>query len=68
MSNATEKVVMLHPRDSRAALESLNRITGLTFSRWPESLVCNARMGAPTVAPSRPAEPGADAPASQAFA
>ncbi|UCJ16305.1 hypothetical protein K5Q02_21275 [Pseudomonas sp. MM211] len=68
MSNATGKVVMLHPRDSRAALESLNRITGLRFSHWPESLVCVMEKGVPSGTLSSPVEPGVDAPASQAFA
>lgn len=36
MSN---KVVDLHHKDEQAALERLNRITGLQFSSWPESLV-----------------------------
>ncbi len=36
MSN---KVVHLHHKDEQAALERLNRITGLQFSSWPESLV-----------------------------
>ena len=29
------QVVMLHARNSERALENLNRITGLCFSRWP---------------------------------
>ncbi|MDT4849663.1 hypothetical protein FQZ97_837900 [compost metagenome] len=33
------KVVYLHQRDPQEALERLNRITGLHFARWPESLV-----------------------------
>jgi hypothetical protein len=37
------QVVMLHARNSERALENLNRITGLCFSRWPESLVTGAR-------------------------
>nr|WP_288358150.1 hypothetical protein [uncultured Pseudomonas sp.] len=39
MLKPSAKVVMLHARDSELALENLNRITGLRFSRWPESLV-----------------------------
>ncbi len=31
-------VIYLHQRVPGSALESLNRLTGLTFSRWPESL------------------------------
>ncbi|SFO96925.1 hypothetical protein [Pseudomonas borbori] len=33
------KVIHLHQRDPQEALERLNRITGLHFARWPESLV-----------------------------
>ncbi|MBP8185957.1 MAG: hypothetical protein KAX95_08725 [Pseudomonas sp.] len=32
-------VIYLHQLDPQAALERLNRITGLRFSRWPQSLV-----------------------------
>lgn len=32
------KVIYLHQRDPEEALERLNRITGLQFSRWPQSL------------------------------
>jgi hypothetical protein len=32
-------VIHLHRRDPQEALERLNRITGLHFARWPESLV-----------------------------
>ncbi|AEF21488.1 MULTISPECIES: hypothetical protein [Pseudomonas] len=42
MLKPSAKVVMLHARDSERALENLNRITGLRFSRWPESLVATA--------------------------
>lgn len=38
MTRLPAKVVMLHAPDSDRALENLNRITGLRFSRWPESL------------------------------
>lgn len=37
---ATEgKVIYLYQRDPQEALERLNRITGLRFSNWPQSLV-----------------------------
>ena len=39
MKTNKAEVVHLHRRDPQAALERLNRITGLSFSRWPESLV-----------------------------
>lgn len=42
MLKPSAKVVMLHARDSERALENLNRITGLRFSHWPESLVATA--------------------------
>ena len=38
MTDVTSKVVPLRKPGGQAALESLNRITGLSFSRWPESL------------------------------
>lgn len=39
-SEATHgKVIHLHRRVPQEALERLNRITGLHFARWPESLV-----------------------------
>ncbi|MBB4863890.1 hypothetical protein HNP46_002750 [Pseudomonas nitritireducens] len=44
MKNDQNNVVHLHQRDLTSALERLNRITGLQFSSWPESLL-------PSVAP-----------------
>lgn len=44
MSSQKGKVVPLHPRESDEALERLNRITGLRFARWPQSLVPLARQ------------------------
>ena len=38
MSTASN-VIYLHQLDPQAALERLNRITGLRFSCWPQSLV-----------------------------
>lgn len=32
-------VIHLHLHDPVEALERLNRVTGLSFSRWPQSLV-----------------------------
>lgn len=32
------KVIYLHQLDPQAALERLNRLTGLQFSSWPQSL------------------------------
>ncbi|MBC9251741.1 hypothetical protein A9179_15830 [Pseudomonas alcaligenes] len=44
MSSQKGKVVPLHPPQSDEALERLNRITGLRFARWPQSLVPQARQ------------------------
>lgn len=53
-SEATHgQVIHLHQRDPQEALERLNRITGLHFARWPESLVPHAP------------EPAAEPPAEQ---
>lgn len=38
MSSADNTVIHLHERDVEGALERLNRITGLSFARWPQSL------------------------------
>jgi hypothetical protein len=35
----TDTVIYLHQLDPQAALERLNRITGLQFNAWPQSLV-----------------------------
>jgi len=39
MKKDQNNVVHLHQRDLTSALERLNRITGLHFSSWPESLL-----------------------------
>lgn len=39
MHGAEDKVIHLRERDAEGALECLNRITGLRFARWPQSLV-----------------------------
>lgn len=39
MFAASSTVVHLHRRVPQEALERLNRLTGLKFSNWPESLV-----------------------------
>jgi hypothetical protein len=45
-------VIHLHQRDPQEALERLNRITGLHFARWPESLVPHfAEPAEPAVEP-----------------
>lgn len=51
MKKDQNNVVHLHQRDLTSALERLNRITGLHFSSWPESLL-------PSV-PQATAEPAA---------
>lgn len=55
MSSSKNKIVPLQPRDSEEALERLNRITGLRFARWPESLAALARQA---VEENEPAKPG----------
>jgi hypothetical protein len=37
--NCKNTVIYLHQLDPQAALERLNRLTGLQFSGWPQSLV-----------------------------
>ena len=39
MTGTKGKVIHLYQRDPKEALERLNRITGLRFSSWPQSLV-----------------------------
>ena len=49
--SAQHKVIHLHQRAPQEALERLNRITGLCFSSWPESL---APQPAPEACSERP--------------
>lgn len=44
MNKDPNKVIQLHQRDPIGALERLNRITGLQFSRWPESLLSSVEQ------------------------
>lgn len=46
MEKSSTKVVHLHKRKPREALEHLNRVTGLDFARWPESLLAYYRQDA----------------------
>lgn len=39
MSGRKNTVIHLHRRDPQEALTRLNRIAGLRFARWPESLL-----------------------------
>jgi hypothetical protein len=39
------KVIHLYQRDPQEALERLNRITGLRFAHWPESLAQEQEQG-----------------------
>jgi hypothetical protein len=41
MTASKGKVIYLHQRNPQEALERLNRITGLQFSSWPQSLRCD---------------------------
>ena len=47
MTAITGKVIHLHQCDPQEALERLNRITGLCFSSWPQSLVSPAALAEP---------------------
>ena len=62
MKKDQHNVVHLHQRDLASALERLNRITGLQFSSWPESLLASAPQDA---AESPVAEQSEDTPARQ---
>lgn len=57
MNNDQNKVVHLHQRDPQNALERLNRITGLQFSSWPESLLPMVREEAKGAVAQVEAEP-----------
>ena len=46
MTAKRSAVIHLHRLDPDEALERLNRITGLRFAQWPESLVRSAAEGA----------------------
>lgn len=59
MNNDQKKVVHLHQRDPLSALERLNRITGLQFSSWPESLLPMVHEEAKPVAADVESEPAA---------
>ncbi|MCW8157091.1 hypothetical protein D7243_12915 [Stutzerimonas stutzeri] len=39
MKGKRSTILYLHQRAPDAALEALNRLTGLQFTHWPESLV-----------------------------
>ncbi|UTW08638.1 hypothetical protein [Pseudomonas benzenivorans] len=49
MTKTKGEVVHLYQRDPQAALERLNRITGLSFARWPESLLQSSTADAQAV-------------------
>ncbi|MCO6057195.1 hypothetical protein NG726_10980 [Pseudomonas sp. MOB-449] len=63
MGRAKDKLIHLHERVPQRALDGLNRVTGLKFRHWPESLVQEegreewAEAEAPAVQSSR-AMPG----------
>ena len=53
------KIVRIEKRHPEAALENLNRVTGLEFERWPESLLdCVEQEGVET----RNTPPSEDSP------
>lgn len=55
MNKDLQKVVHLHQRDPLNALERLNRITGLQFSSWPESLLPCVEQEPAAAQPAEPA-------------
>lgn len=57
MDNAGPKVIHLRELDAHAALERLNRITGLRFARWPQSLAPLARQAVDETPPAEAVEP-----------
>lgn len=42
MDGKRSTILYLHQKAPDAALEALNRLTGLRFTQWPESLVVRA--------------------------
>lgn len=59
MDSAGPKVIHLRELDAQGALERLNRITGLRFARWPQSLAPLARQAAGEAPADEAAEPAA---------
>lgn len=59
MDSAKPKVIHLRELDAHGALERLNRITGLRFARWPQSLAPLARQVADETPPGEAVEPAA---------
>lgn len=57
MDSAGPKVIHLRELDAHGALERLNRITGLRFARWPQSLASLARQAAGETPPAEATEP-----------
>ena len=57
MNNDQKNVVHLHQRDPQSALERLNRITGLQFSSWPESLLPTVQDALKGMPPQTEPEP-----------
>lgn len=56
MAATKGKVIHLYQRDPQEALERLNRITGLRFSSWPQSLVPLAEPAQDTQADTEQAQ------------
>ncbi|WP_411180178.1 hypothetical protein [Pseudomonas sp.] len=52
MTATKGKVIHLYQRDPQEALERLNRITGLRFSSWPQSLVNSSPSEHPVISDS----------------
>lgn len=62
MTASKGKVIHLYQRDPQQALERLNRITGLRFSSWPQSLVNHPVQAAEASAAALPDGPSGSMP------
>ena len=62
MTASKGKVIHLYQRDPQEALARLNRITGLRFSSWPQSLVNTATPSGEPSAAALPEAPSGKTP------
>lgn len=62
MTASKGKVIHLYQRNPKEALERLNRITGLRFSSWPQSLVNTATLSGEPSAVALPEAPSSKTP------
>lgn len=54
MGGTNDKLIHLHERAPQRALEGLNRVTGLRFRQWPESLAPKQPEEATETEPATP--------------